>query len=246
MREKPSEIHVGYRENSPTFLTRWDKWIRNFSAIHPVALGFVVFVIVLAIVATLSMPFYRENLWEFWGNVLVEAHGMIFDLLVIGVFVFWLHRIGHKQLTIMRYKEELEDYLGWQHSEAMFKIITLIKKLNHWGVSNIYLADAYLKQGFLREANLRGSNLDGANLIEVDLIRANLKGAYVIGANLSKANLTDANLAGADLRRADLRGADLTGASLRGTNLEAAMYDDLTKWPKGFNPKKTGAIFYWL
>ncbi len=246
MRIKPSEINIKHNKNPTTISGGIEKWIRNYSAIHPVSLGFVVFISVSIIVALLSVPFYQENLWDFWGNVLVEAHGMMFDLLVIGVFVFWLHRIGYKQLTIMRYKEELEDYLGWEDKEAMFKIITLVKKLNYWGVSKIYLAEAYLIKGFLREANLKGANLDGANLIEADLIRANLRGSYLIGADLTNANLTSANLIGADLRRADLRGADFTKANLRGANLETAMYDQFTKWPRGFNYKKSGAILYLL
>ncbi|MFK5968967.1 MAG: pentapeptide repeat-containing protein [Candidatus Marithrix sp.] len=246
MRIKPSEINIRHRENPTTLFGRVEKWIRHYSAVHPVSLGFAVFISVSIIVAILSVPFYLENLWNFWGNVLVEAHGMMFDLLVIGVFVFWLHRIGYKQLVIMRYKEELEDYLGWQHIEAMFKIITLVKKLNYWGVSNIYLSGAYLKKGFLREANLRGTNLDGSNLIEADLIRANLREAYLIGADLTNANLTNANLIGADLRMADLRGANFTGANLRKAILETAMYDEFTKWPRGFNLKKSGAILYLL
>ncbi|MDM8564446.1 pentapeptide repeat-containing protein [Candidatus Halobeggiatoa sp. HSG11] len=246
MRIKPSEIHIKHRENPETFLIRFEKRFRHYSAVNPVALGIIVFVVVAAIISALSMPFYKENLWEFWGNVLVEGHGMIFDLLIIGVFVFWLHRIGYKQLIIIRYREEIDDYLGWQHQEAMFKIITIIKKLNHWGVSNIHLVEAHLKKAFLKEVNLKGANLDGANLIEANLTSAHLKNAYLIGADLTRANLTGAILINTDLRRADLRGAIFTKAKLRGVNLEGAMYDDLTKWPKGFNPKKTEAIFYWL
>ena len=244
--KKPSERNIRHRKNPTTLLGSVEKWIQHYSAVHPVSLGFAIFISVSIIVATLSIPFYLEDLWSFWGNVLVEAHGMMFDLLIIGVFVFWLHRIGHKQLIIIRYKEEIEDYLGWQHIEAMLKIIDLIKKLNYWGVSDIYLSGAYLKKGFLREANLKGANLDGSNLIEADLVRANLRGAYLIGADLTKANLTDTNLVGADLRRADLRGANLTGAKLRKAILETAMYDEFTKWPRGFNYKKSGAILYLL
>ncbi|MDM8568688.1 pentapeptide repeat-containing protein [Thiotrichales bacterium HSG1] len=246
MRIKPSEIHIKHRENPTTAITRFEKQIQRFFALHPVVLGLIVFIIVTIIIASLSMPFYQANLWDFWGNVLVEGHGMIFDLLIIGVFVFWLHRIGRKHLLIIRYREQIDDFLGWEHQEAMFKLITLIKKLNHWGISDIHLSGAHLKGAFLREVNLKGANLDGSNLIEANLINAHLKHAYLIGADLTRANLTNAVLIKTDLRRADLRGTIFTGAKLRGANLEAALYDDLTKWPKGFNPKKTGAILYLL
>ncbi|MCK5876033.1 MAG: pentapeptide repeat-containing protein [Candidatus Marithrix sp.] len=246
MRLKPSEIHIKHRENPTTSVIQLEKQVQHFFAVHPVLLGIIVFVVVTIIIASLSIPFYQEDLWAFWGNVLVEGHGMIFDLLIIGVFVFWLHRIGRKQLLIIRYREQIDDFLGWEHQEAMFKIITLIKKLNHWGVSNIHLSEAYLEKAFLTEVNLKGANLDGADLVEANLVEANLKYAYLIGADLTRANLTNAVLIKTDLRRADLRGTNFTKANLKGANLDGAMYDDLTKWPKGFDPKQTGAIFYWL
>jgi Pentapeptide repeats (8 copies) len=50
----------------------------------------------------------------------------------------------------------------------------------------------------------------------------------------------------ADLRRADLRNvvfaeSDLRGAQLEGVYLEGAVYDDVTRWPEGFDPKAHGA-----
>jgi pentapeptide repeat protein len=92
-----------------------------------------------------------------------------------------------------------------------------------------------------------GANLAGMDLTEADLSRANLKRANLRGANLTKARCFDSNLRGADLRDADLQLALLAGADLRftqlgGARLNGAVYDRLTRWPKGFDARRNGAM----
>ncbi|GEM_PF-850366 len=202
-------------------LTQIKKWLKNASAQKPVKLVFYVFCITTIIVMSLSLPFYFEDLWHFWGNVLIEIHGLLFELLIMGVFLLWLESLGHKQITITRYREEIEDYLGWNDDEATYRIVANIKRLNNYGISNI---------------NLKGAFLKGANLTEINLQSANLLGSDLRGANLEKAQLK-----GADLRKADIRGANFLKAELSGTNLEAAVYNIMTRWPEGFDHKKVGA-----
>jgi len=191
------------------------------------------------------MPFYLENFWDFLGNILVEGHGLLFDLLILGVFVLWLHRLGWQQLTITRYREEIEDYLGWNDEWAMYKIVANIKRLNHYNITNITLTDAFLKNAYLVKADLMKANLRAADLRNAYLMGADLTDANLIMANLMGANLTDANLTGADLTSADIRGAKLR-ANLSGANLKTAIYDKMTKWPEGFDYEKSGAILYFL
>ncbi len=210
---------------------RVKQWLKKSSAQKPVRLAFYVFCIATIIVIILSLPFYLEDPWQFWGNVLIEIHGLLFELLIMGVFLLWLEGLGEKQLSITRYREEIEDYLGWDDDEATYRIVANIKRLNRYGISNINLTGAFLKI-----ANLTGFNLRSANLLGADLRGANLK-----KADLSKANLTGAHLEGADLRKADIRGTNFLRSELSRANLEAAVYDFLTIWPEGFDPKKSGA-----
>ena len=67
-------------------------------------------------------------------------------------------------------------------------------------------------------------------------------GASFVRADLEAAHLRDADLYRADLSGAVLRGADLTGADLREAILNNARYDRHTRWPKGFDPVKAGAV----
>jgi hypothetical protein len=244
--------------------------LETFSANHPIKLAVLIFLLAFTIITILSFRFYGLAFYE---NILVEAHGMLFDLLIIGVFVYWLNSLGERRQTIERYREEIEDYLGWQEAEATYRIVGNIRRLNREGVSDILLREANLGGADLLgvtlvEANLKGANLKGANLGEAtlraaDLGRANLGEATLVSVDLEKADLGEANLAGANLFSANLAGANLFSANLKGTNLfsanlkranlrgaylgdtklEGAYYNQKTVWPEGFNPTRAGAVF---
>jgi hypothetical protein len=99
-----------------------------------------------------------------------------------------------------------------------------------------------------REVSLSGASLvwfelPGIDLQGADLSRANLSGANLSEANLSEGtNLSFADLSRADLSNANLKGANLEGANLAGAVLEGAVYNPQTKFPRGFDPARVGAI----
>lgn len=119
-----------------------------------------------------------------------------------------------------------------------------------------------LSQASLRRCSLTDFNLAGLDLSNADLTRANLRGADLTNTNLTNTILYEANLYQADLAFATLAFANLTSAKLRGTNLTGAnllvtdltganlsdaenltsaklahgIYDETTRWPKGFTP----------
>jgi pentapeptide repeat protein len=84
----------------------------------------------------------------------------------------------------------------------------------------------------LSHARLRGLHLD----------ESRFRGAILREALLDGADLTNARLKGADLSGAHLYGTKLKGAEFERTILTGAKYDELTEWPKGFNPKAAGAL----
>jgi uncharacterized protein YjbI with pentapeptide repeats len=60
---------------------------------------------------------------------------------------------------------------------------------------------------------------------------------------LAFAEAEHARFVGADLSGADLRDADFQGALLENARLTNAFYNDSTRWPEGFDPKKAGAKY---
>jgi hypothetical protein len=114
----------------------------------------------------------------------------------------------------------------------------------------------------LSGARLTTAAIAGIDLADADLVGADLTGVVLTGRSLRGADLRRAKLRGVsmgggcfplgDLSYADLRGADLTGAYLEGPGqirgswwrvpLRNARYDRHTRWPKGFDPVKSGAL----
>lgn len=89
--------------------------------------------------------------------------------------------------------------------------------------------------------NFAGAVLRGARLGELKVIGGNVRDADFSEARLHQASFRDTDCTNARFRNADLSQANLcravlTGADLRGADLRGALYDELTRWPRGFEP----------
>ncbi len=220
--------------------------LERLAAERPVLLAFWVFLGSMILVIPLSLPFYITQTNEFWMNILAEAHGTVFDLLIIGWFLLWLNKIAERRLRNGRYREEIDDYLGWKSPEATHRIVGNIRRLNRGGVrsgfklTEAFLAGANLSAAHLRESDLWGAVLDHASLRETDLSESNLAGAQLEGADLERARLRGADLRGCAMKEADLERAEMDEADLRGASLAAAdlQYSSL----KGANLNRTSLV----
>lgn len=222
------------------------KFIREVPEKQILTSGIVLTFLTILIVS-LSIPFYLNDFELFYENVLIEAHGMLFDLLIIGILLVWLNKNGEKQLRIKRYMEEIDDYRHWKSEEATYKIIGNIKRLNKDKISLVELYNAYLKNANLNYVDLTGSNmnyvvledstlinallnrvrLNQANLKNAKLNKAELKGSFLGGANCEGASMIKCDLENAQLIKTNLKytflmDANLKGAMLAGTDFEGA------------------------
>jgi uncharacterized protein YjbI with pentapeptide repeats len=218
----------------------------------PILTSTLVLIATGIIVVGASLPYYRNEFHSFVGQVLAEAHGMIFDIAVIGILIFWLNKTGEKRTRIRTYKDEIDDFRLWESEEAAFRTVGNIKRLNRHKLYNINLAHSYLAKTNLNYVKLIGANLNYANLFNSALINVNMEGArlnqtnfencnmnqsilkkayangaifkdtYLIKANFEKSFLIKADFTNAFLMEANLQGAYLTGADFNNANLYKA------------------------
>jgi BTB/POZ domain-containing protein KCTD9 len=199
---------------------------------------FIALIIALPLVITLSIKYlYPEN--DALKGILTEAHGMIFDIIIVVILISLLNKRIENKLEIKRYLEEIDDYRGWDSQEASQRVSGIIRRLDKINKSEgldlhnctlikaqllkINLQGANFRNTLLTRANLRGSNLQrahlsGATIAKADLFHANLK-----NASLSYSNLRSCYLREADMQYADLTKSDLDMANLRGSNLKDAI-----------------------
>lgn len=160
-------------------------------------------------------------------DVIVELHGVLFDLIVFGILLSIYEAIRSKNEKVERLKEELDDYRGWQEPEATYRVVGIIKRLNKLGINiDIDLKYCYLKNAPFIEPELFSANLEAANLQGARFLKGFLIGANFKGANLEDAVFLDTNLMGADFEGANLKSIVTSLATnfqlvnLKGANLE--------------------------
>jgi hypothetical protein len=153
----------------------------------------VLLVLFFSILVTIDLAFIKE--WRgFIENILVEAHGILVDILIFGILLTAYDKIKSKKEQLKRYIDELNDYRNWQEPEATYRIIGIIKRLNKIGKYDIDLKNCYLP----------GADLLGLNLSEAKLFGANLTGANLCGIKLYKAKFSkETKLDGAIVDRID-------------------------------------------
>ncbi|NUQ26358.1 MAG: pentapeptide repeat-containing protein [Saprospiraceae bacterium] len=201
----------------------------------PTSFYILVFLLVAGIIVFLDALFFQT--WEDWKNVLVEAHGLVFDLLVFGIILTLYDRYRQRKERIERYREEIDDYRGWDEKEAAYRIAGNIRRLNREGVGKkINLTNCNLKLADLQCVKLNGSlvvntSLENTKLINADLVGSNfvdsiLQGANLSGADLSGTNLCDINLSNTVMYRTNLCGAIPYNAIFANVDLvEANLHD---------------------
>lgn len=179
----------------------------------------IVLVILGCIVVYFSMPHYIGNDNYFYVNLLSEAHGMIFDILIIGMLLVWLNKIGEKRIRIKRHQEEIDDFRHWINEEASFRIAGDIKRLNKDKVFNIELYNCNLKNVNLNNVILTGSNMNNITLDESTLQNATLKNIRANQASFQNVKLQKADLSNSQLSGANMKFTTLIKANIKDSNL---------------------------
>jgi len=189
--------------------------------------------------ATWFIHFYHEH--EFWLAFMVGLHNTLFDVLFIGVLIFWLNKRVENRIEIRRYREELRVWKGQGTPEAKNRLELFIGRLNELGTFDVPMPNSIMTEINLTGTSLVGSDLSGSNLYRAILNKADLrktcldnsdlKNASLAKADLRQASLLGANLDYADLRESQLQGANFFGAKIQNVQWDGATWDDRTIFP---------------
>ena len=207
---------------------RIKRWIEFYNSVieKPLLTSTIVLITVAVLVIGLSLPYYISDFDTFIQQILAEAHGMIFDIAVIGILLFWLNQNGEIRQRIRTYKDEIDDFRLWESEEAAFRTVGNIKRLNRHKIHEINLVNCYLPRTNLNYVNLAGSNLNSANVCQSSLIEANLENARLNQTNFENSNLNQANLKSAYASGANYKDAFLIKAQFEGAFLIKANFNN--------------------
>lgn len=192
----------------------------------PLLTSTLVLILVAILVLGLSVPYYLNDFEGFIPQILAEAHGMIFDIAVIGILIFWLNQNGEIRQRIRTYRDEIDDFRLWESEEAAFRTVGNIKRLNRHRIYEINLVNCFLARTNLNYVNLKGSNLNSANISQSSLIEANLENTRLNQTNLENSNLNQVNLKGGYASGANFKDAFLIKAQFEGAFLIKANFNN--------------------
>src|SRR5690349_22430106 len=193
---------------------------------RPLLTSALVLLVVAIIVMSLSLKYYIRDFDGYWSQVLVEMHGMIFDIAVIAILLSWLNQNGEIRQRIRTYKDEIDDFRLWESEEAAFRTVGNIKRLNRHRIHDLNLVNCYLPRTNLNYVNLSGSNLNSANITQSSLIEGNLENARLNQTNFENSNLNQAILKGAYASGANFKDAFLIKSQFDGAFLIKANFSN--------------------
>lgn len=187
-----------------------------------------------------------------WYNILVEAHGLIFDIFFFAIILVILSKIIERRREIKRYEEELDDYRKWDGEETPYRVAGIIKRLEEekgkGKIDYSNLSIGQLPKSQIIEiiksqtpiTSLRGAELTKADLSKSSLLRINLqdsdltgsifKNAYLIAGNFQNAKMEEANFEEAILKGAKFHGARMAKIILKKANLQNAKFNIARMW----------------
>ena len=201
-------------------------------------------------------PYVSENVFSniswglynkgFWENVLVEAHGLVFEILVLGVILLWLDSRRQKNENIRKNIESLWDINFLSEPEFIGRKLGNLKRLNDAGVNNINVTNLLLKnvevKGIIfNKSKIFGIKFVSCRLFDVNFIeckmnscnfsrsvfkRCKLSNSYLKSANFSESKMIGLDLKKSNLLRANFISANLESADLREANLERVTFKD--------------------
>lgn len=220
----------------------------------PILTSAIVLLLMSILVMGLSFEYYVNDTESFMKNILGEAHGMLFDIAIIGMLIFWLNQNGQKRQLIRTYKDEIDDFRMWESEEASFRTVGNIKRLNRNNIHEINLVNCHLRKTNLSNVNLKGSNMNSADLSHAMLIdinlestrlnqtnfedsnmnQANLNNAFASGASFKDAFLIKSSFAGAFLIKANFQNAYLMESNLSGCDLSGVDFENANLYKADF------------
>lgn len=193
------------------------------------------FYIILAFFALLTVIFL--DLFDCSFNkhdIIVESHGLVFDLIVFGILITIYESIDSKNERIKRYREELEDFYGWESEDAKYRVKGIIKRLVKLKAQKIDLSGCSVEQcPYTR--NMREWNFSNAKLFNSTFIYSNMSGSSFYLSENHNSKFSHADLSDCKFELAILDDCSFDNCNLENTDFKNAYVND-NNW---FNILKT-------
>jgi hypothetical protein len=170
-------------------------------------------------------------------DILVEFHGLVFDLFVFGIILTTYETITSNKEKIERYKEEINDYRFWKSEEAMYRTRGLVKRLVDLKEKEIDLSNCFLEtdKSLSSYKNMKSWEFSGAFLKDSLFLSNDLSDSKFYLTDLTNATFTKVNLSHCNFNHAILHNTSFDRCDFNDVELINATITD----PNWFDTLKT-------
>lgn len=153
---------------------------------------------------------------DFFENLLVEMHGGIIDLLIVGVILYGFEIRRAKSDSIQEAKDNLADLSYYSGSDASFKFYRALRRLASLKVHSVDIPN-----GSLNDLKIKSLSLANSNLAAVDFSRSNLDNVRLQKCDLQATQFFDSKLQHCTFKELNLKRSKFIKASLKGMSFES-------------------------
>lgn len=172
--------------------------IRNW--LNKMRLNKVVFFFIITIISSLIIVFldFTDGYFS-WHDILVESHGLLFDLIIFGLIISYYERKSGKQEKINRYKEEIDDLRGLKTPYARHRISGLVSRLVKLDDQPLNLINCDIINNPFGP-NVNNWVFSNSNFYSTSCMNARFKSCCFISTNFNNSRIYHAHFTDCDLR----------------------------------------------
>ncbi|CAH0144015.1 pentapeptide repeat-containing protein [Pseudomonas brassicacearum] len=156
----------------------------------------------------------------FWENVLVEMHGMVVELAVVGILLLWLDGRRGKNKELAQCREDLKNYATLDFPESHLKKIGALKTLVSANEVNLDARYLHLSGRSLSDINVSGWNLIGLKINGGKLEKSRFEAVDARSSNFVQCKMKNVTFAGGSLYRCKFEGAKLRQVMFKDVRIE--------------------------
>jgi len=206
--------------------------------------SFWIFIIFFLTISGIIFFLKNKVVDEFWGGVLVEATGFLFDIFLFGVLFTIYDSISNKKRLIENYRNEIDFFRTWNSKESSHRIAGNIRLLNNLNISKVNLEVCEMSELNLMKINLSGSYFHHTELNNITFAKSNFSFSEIVFSEfdnctfnnvnfqntiiekpcsyfrhcyLADTNFNNSNLSGVSFENCILSGASFRNANINGT-----------------------------
>jgi len=134
-----------------------------------------------------------------WHDILVESHGLLFDLIIFGLIIGYYELKAGKRERIIRYKEEIDDLRGLKTPYARHRISGLVSRLVRLDAQPLNLINCDIIHSPFG-TNVKNWVFSNSNFYSATCMNTRFESCCFISTNFNNSKIYHAHFTDCDLR----------------------------------------------